>query len=122
MDSVKKKTGISGNRKDNALFRCLNSLTDSVTSVINQARLRRGTNTDRDRRKVNPPSMRLNPNSKSNFAPIIRITGSWVKKIAMPLKIISFAPYPFRSFHCLYFIRSFSKKYSDNPKITASSI
>ena len=93
MDSAKKKMAISGIRKDNALFRCLNSLTDSVISVISQARLKRGTNINRDRRKVNPPSMRLNPKIKSNLAPIIRIIGSWVKKIAMPLKIISFNPY-----------------------------
>ena len=93
MDSAKKKMAISGNRKDNALFRCLNSLKDSVISMIIQARLRRGTNINRDRRMVNPPSMRLNPKIKSNLAPIIRIIGSWVKKIAMPLKIISFNPY-----------------------------
>ena len=93
MDSVKKKTAISGIRKDNALSRCLNSLTDSVISVISHARLKRGTNINRDRRKVNPPSMRLNPKIKSNLAPIIRIIGSWVKKIAMPLKIVSFSPY-----------------------------
>ena len=93
MDSAKKKMAISCNRKDNALFRCLNSLTDSVISVISQARLRRGTNINRDRRKVNPPSMRLNPKIKSNLVPIIRIIGSWVKKIAMPLKIVSFSLY-----------------------------
>jgi hypothetical protein len=76
--------------------------------------------------------------------PIKRIIGSWVKKIAMPRKIISFTPYgsdsskvcpklfsvshkqfyrdPFRSFHCLDFIRSFSKKHRDKPRITASPI
>ena len=54
MDSTKKKTTISGNRKDNALFRSLNSLTDSVISMISQARLRKGTNTNRDMRRVNP--------------------------------------------------------------------
>ena len=93
MDSAKKKMAISGDRKDIFLSRFLNSLKDSVISMIIQARLRRGTNTNRDRRKVNPPSMRLNPKIKSNLAPIIRIIGSWVKKIAMPLKIISFSPY-----------------------------
>ena len=54
MDSAKKKTAISGNRKDDALFRCLNCLTDSVNSMISQARLRRGTNTNIDMRRVNP--------------------------------------------------------------------
>ena len=93
MDSAKKKMAISGIRKDIFLSRFLNSLTDSVNSMISQARLKRGTNINRDRRKVNPPSMRLNPKIKSNLAPIIRIIGSWVKKIAMPLKIISFIPY-----------------------------
>ncbi len=92
MDSAEKKTAISGIRKDIFLSRFLNSLTDSVISVINQAKLKRGTNINRDRRMVNPPSMRLNPKIKSNLAPIIRIIGSWVKKIAMPLKIISFNP------------------------------
>ena len=93
MDSAKKKMAISGIRKDIFLSRFLNSLTDSVISVISQARLKRGTNINRDRRKVNPPSMRLNPKIKSNLAPIIRIIGSWVKKIAMPLKITRFSPY-----------------------------
>jgi hypothetical protein len=46
-----------------------------VISMISQARLRRGTNTNR------------------NLPPIKRIIGSWVKKIAMPLKIISFSSY-----------------------------
>jgi hypothetical protein len=54
MDSTKKKTAISGNRKENALFRCLNSLTDSVISMISQAKLRRGTNTNSEIRRVNP--------------------------------------------------------------------
>ena len=93
MDSAEKKTAISGIRKDIFLSRFLNSLTDSVISVISQVKLKRGTNINRDRRMVNPPSMRLNPKIKSNLAPIIRIIGSWVKKIAMPLKIISFNPY-----------------------------
>jgi hypothetical protein len=57
MDSKKKKTAISGNRKDNALFRYLNSLTDNVISMISQARLRRGTKTNRDMRMVNPESV-----------------------------------------------------------------
>ena len=54
MDSAKKKTAIIGIRKDTALCRCLNSLKDSVISMMNQARLRRGTNTNRDMRVVNP--------------------------------------------------------------------
>jgi hypothetical protein len=43
MDSIKKKPAISGIRKTTALPRCLNSLTDSMISVISQDRLRRGT-------------------------------------------------------------------------------
>ena len=54
MDSKKKKTAIRGNSKDNALFRCLNSLTDSVISLISQAKLKRGTNINRNMRVVNP--------------------------------------------------------------------
>ena len=57
MDSTKKKTAISGNRKDNALFRVLNSLKDNVISIISQARLIRGTKTKRDMRIVNPESV-----------------------------------------------------------------
>ena len=57
MDSTKKKTAISGNRKDNALFRSLNSLKDNVISMISQARLIRGTKTKRDMRMVNPESV-----------------------------------------------------------------
>jgi hypothetical protein len=69
MDSIKKKTAMSGIRTDTALFLCLNSLTDSMISVISQDRLRRGTNTNRIRRMVNPASIRLNPKIKSNAAP-----------------------------------------------------
>jgi hypothetical protein len=69
MDSIKKKTAISGIRKDIALFRCLSSLTDSMISMISQHRLRRGANTNRNRRMVNPESMRLNPKIKSYAAP-----------------------------------------------------
>jgi len=144
MDSTKKKTAISGIRMDTAISLCLNSLTDNVISMISQARLRRGTNTNRKRRRVYPELVWLNPKSKSNLPPIKRIIGSWVKKTAMPRKIISFTPYgsdnskvcpklfsvshqqfycyPFRSFHCLDFVRSFSKKYRDKPRITASPI
>ena len=69
MDSIKKKTAIRGITKDTALLRSLSSLTDSMISVISQDRLRRGTNTNRNRRMVNPASMRLNPKIKSNAAP-----------------------------------------------------
>jgi hypothetical protein len=55
--------------------------------VTIQDRLRSGTNTNRNRRKVNPESIRLNPKIKSNLAPTKRINGNWVKKIAIPLKI-----------------------------------
>jgi hypothetical protein len=57
MDSNKKKTAISGIRMGTAISLCLNSLTDNVISMISQARLRRGTNTNRDRRRVNPESV-----------------------------------------------------------------
>jgi hypothetical protein len=69
MDSIKKKTAIHGIRKETALWRCLNSLTDRMISVISQARLRGGTNTNRNRRMVNPESIRLNPKIRSNLAP-----------------------------------------------------
>jgi hypothetical protein len=69
MDSMRKKTAISGIRTDAALFLCLNSLTDSMISVISQDRLRRGTSTNRNMRMVNPPSIRLNPKIKSHAAP-----------------------------------------------------
>lgn len=69
MDSIKKKTAIRGIIKATALFRSLSTLTDSMISVISQDRLRRGTNTNRDRRVVNPASVRLNPKIKSNAPP-----------------------------------------------------
>jgi hypothetical protein len=93
MDSIKKKTAISGIKKATALLWCLENLTDRMISVIIQARLRNGTNTNRNRSRVNPESIRLNPNIKSNLAPTKRINGNWVKKIAMPLKIFSFSSY-----------------------------
>jgi len=96
MDSIKKKTAISGNRIDNALTWCLlKSLINSMISVIIQDRFRSGTNTNRNRRRVNPESIRLNPKIKSNLAPTKRINGNWVKKIAMPLKIFSFGSYKY---------------------------
>ena len=57
MDSTKKNTGTSGNRKDNALFRLRNSLKDNVISMISQARLIKGTKTKRYMRMVNPESV-----------------------------------------------------------------
>ena len=57
MDSTKKKTAISGIRMGTAISLCLNSLTDNVISMISQAKLRRGTNTKRDRRRVNPETV-----------------------------------------------------------------
>jgi len=93
MDSIKKKTAISGIKKVAVLLRCLENLTERMISVIIQDRLRSGTNTNRNRRKVNPESIRLNPKIKSNLAPTKRINGNWVKKIAMPLKIFNFSSY-----------------------------
>jgi hypothetical protein len=93
MDSIKKKAAISGIKKDTTTRWCLTNLTDRIISVISQDRLRMGTNTNRNRRIVNPESMRLNPKNKSNLAPTKRISGNWVKKIAMPLKIFSFSSY-----------------------------
>jgi len=61
MDSIKKKTAINGIKKVTALRRCLENLTDRMTSVIIQDRFRSGTHTNRNRRKVNPESIRLNP-------------------------------------------------------------
>ncbi|MHC4637617.1 MAG: hypothetical protein ACYTBV_08965 [Planctomycetota bacterium] len=93
MDSIKKKTAISGIKKVTALFWCLEDLTDRIISVISQDILRKGANTNRNRRTVNPESIRLNPKIKSNFAPTKRINGTWVKKITIPLKIFSFSSY-----------------------------
>ncbi len=93
MDSIRKQTAIHGIRKVTALFRCLNSLTDRMISVINQDRLSSGTDTNRNRSMVNPESIRLNPKIRSNLAPTKRISGTWVKTIAMPLKIFSFSSY-----------------------------
>jgi len=90
MDSTKKKAAISGIRKTTALPLCRNSLTDRMISVTSQARLTRGTNTNRNTSMVNPESKRLNPKNKSNAAPTKRISGNWVRKIAIPLKIFSF--------------------------------
>ena len=95
MDSIKKKTAISGIKKVTALLRCLENLTDRMISMIIQDRLRSGTNTNRNRRRVNPESIRLNPKSRSNLPPTKRINGNWVKKIAMALKIFSFGSYAF---------------------------
>ena len=87
MDSTKKKTAISGIKKFAALIWCLDNLTDRIISVIIQDRLRKGTNKNRKRRRVNPESIRLNPKIKSNLPPKKRINGNWVKKIVMALKI-----------------------------------
>jgi hypothetical protein len=57
MDSIKKKTAISGIKKVTALLWCLENLTDRMISVISQDRLRGGTNTNRKRRRVNPESI-----------------------------------------------------------------
>jgi len=106
MDSIKKKTAINGIKKVTALRRCLENLTDRMTSVIIQDRFRSGTHTNRNRRKVNPESRRLNPKIKSNLAPTKRINGNWVKKIAIPLKIFSFSSYEINLVarkHALYF-------------------
>ena len=99
MDSIKKRTAISGIKKVKALLRCLENLTDRMISVIIQDRLRSGTNTNRNRSRVNPKI-------KSNLAPTKRINGNWVKKIAMPLKIFSFSSYEINLIirkHALYF-------------------
>jgi len=107
MDSIKKRTAISGIKKVKALLRCLENLTDRMISVIIQDRLRNGTHTNRYRRRVNPESIRLNPNIKSNLAPTKRINGNWVKKIAMALKIFSFSSYEVNLIvrkHALYYL------------------
>ena len=81
---------MNGIKKVSALLWCLENQNDRMVSVITQDRFRRGINTNRKIRKPNPASMRLNPKSKSNLAPIKRINGTWVKIIAMPLKIFIF--------------------------------
>ena len=82
---------ISGIKKVNALLWRLDNLKDRIISVINQERLRKGTNINKKRRTVNPSSIRLNPKIKSYFPPTKRTNGNWVKKIAIPLKIFSFS-------------------------------
>ena len=89
MDCIKKITAISGSKKFATLIWFRENLTDRMISVIIQAKLRKGTNTNRKTRRVNPESSRLNPKIKSNLAPTKRINGNWVKKIAMPRKILS---------------------------------
>jgi len=49
MDSIKKKTAISGIKKVTALLWCLENLTDCMISVMSQDRLRGGTNKNRKR-------------------------------------------------------------------------
>jgi len=93
MDSMKKKTAISGIKKVTTLLWCLENLTDRIISVISQDRLIRGANANKNRRRVNPESIRLNPKNKLNLAPTKRINGNWVKKIAIALKIFSFSSY-----------------------------
>ena len=57
MDSIKKKTAISGIRKAADLLRRLENLTDRIISIISQDRLRSGTKTNRLRRTLNPESI-----------------------------------------------------------------
>jgi hypothetical protein len=57
MDSIKKKTAISGINKVAALIWCLEDLTDRIISVISQDKLRKVANTKRNRRRVNPESI-----------------------------------------------------------------
>ena len=93
MDSTKNMRATIGIMKLAALIWCLDSLTDLMISVINQAKLRGGTNKNRKRRRVNPESIRLNPKIKSNLPPRKRIIGSWVKIIVINLKNFSFNSY-----------------------------
>jgi hypothetical protein len=97
MDSIKKKTAISGIKKVTALLWYFDILTERIISVISQDRLRSGTNTNRNIRTVNPESIRLNPKSRSNLAPTKRINGNWVNKMAITLKIFSFSSYGLNS-------------------------
>jgi hypothetical protein len=90
-DSKKKKRANPGSRKDIDLFWRLATLTEFMISTMSQIRLIIGTNTNRNNSVVNPVSVRLNPKSKSNLAPIIRRMSNWGKKIAMPLRIFNFA-------------------------------
>ncbi len=61
MDSIKNRMAIIGIRIAVAIFWCLNSLTDSLISKISQDRLRKGTNTKRNRRVLSPSFVWLNP-------------------------------------------------------------
>jgi hypothetical protein len=93
MDSIKNRMAIIGIKRVVAIFWCLNRSTDSLISTINQDRLRRGTNTKRDRRVLIPAFVWLNPQSKSRVPPTNKIIVAWVKKIATPLKKFSFSSY-----------------------------
>ena len=76
MDSIKKKTAISGIKKVAGLVWYLEDFRDRIISVISHDILRKGANTNRNRRTVNPESILLNPKIKSNFAPKKRIKGT----------------------------------------------
>ena len=93
LDSTRKRAAISGMKKATALLRCLENFTDRMISMISQDRLRRGVKTNRNRRTVNPESIRLNPKNRSNFVPTKRINSSWVSEIAVPLKIFNVSSY-----------------------------
>jgi hypothetical protein len=71
-DSTKKKRANPGSRKDIGLFWRLAVLIEMMISTMSQIRLIVGTNANRNNRVLNAASVRLNPKSKSNLAPIIR--------------------------------------------------
>ncbi len=92
MDSIKEKRAIHGMRRETALRWRLNSLTDRMISMMSQERLSGGINTNRYRSRVKPESIRLNPKSRSNLPPTKRISGNWVNKIIITLKIFNLCP------------------------------
>ncbi len=78
-------------KKVNALLWRLDNLKDRIISMIHQERFRKGAKINKNKRTVNPESIRLNPKIKSYFPPTKRTNGNWVKKIVIPLKIFSFS-------------------------------
>jgi hypothetical protein len=88
-DSKKKKRANPGSLKDMGFFWRLAPLTEIIISTMSQIRLIAGTNTNRNKRVVNPVSVRLNPKSKSNLAPTMRRMSNWGNKIAMLLRILN---------------------------------
>jgi hypothetical protein len=71
-DSMNKKKAIPGSRKETGLSNRLARLIALTVSAMNQTTVIAGVKKSRNNRVVNPASVRLKPNSKSNLAPRMR--------------------------------------------------